>query len=97
MVSGMATRKVTITLDEQQLEEIRALVASGTSKSISGFVQHAVRTSLDDVREWDRTLEEMLAETGGPMTDAEREWADEVLSSGQKREKRKPRRRTSAA
>ena len=38
----MATRKVTITLDEAQLDQIRFLVQAGTAPSVSGFVQHAV-------------------------------------------------------
>jgi Arc/MetJ-type ribon-helix-helix transcriptional regulator len=79
MVIGMATKKVTITLDEGLLEEVRALVASGVASSVSGFVQRAVRTSLDDDRIWGDMLDAGLAATGGPMTDEEREWADEVL------------------
>ena len=76
---GMATKKVTVTLEEDQLSAIRALVSSGAASSVSGFVQHAVRISLNDTVEFDAMLDEMLAETGGPMTDEEREWADEVL------------------
>src|SRR6185312_2491337 len=49
MVVGMATRKVTITLDEAQLERIRGLVDAGSARSVSGFVQHAVGVALDDV------------------------------------------------
>ena len=39
----MSTKKVTITIDENQLERIRALVKAGTTSSVSGFVQHARR------------------------------------------------------
>jgi len=38
----MATTKLTITLDNDQLEEIRRLVGAGKASSISGFVRHAV-------------------------------------------------------
>jgi hypothetical protein len=38
MVTGIATVKVTITLQDEKLQEIRALVASGQAASISGFV-----------------------------------------------------------
>jgi hypothetical protein len=38
MVSGMATKKVTVTLDEAQLAQIRSLVQTGTASSVSGFV-----------------------------------------------------------
>ncbi len=42
LVVGMPTKKVTVTLDAEQLEQIRQLVASAHAASVSGFVQHAV-------------------------------------------------------
>jgi len=90
MVIGMASKKVTITLDETQLDRIRALVAAGVAPSISGFVQHAVGVTLDDVAGWGALLAEALRETGGPLSDEERAWADEVLG-------RSEQHRTSAA
>ncbi|MGH9188865.1 MAG: hypothetical protein ACRD0Q_02345 [Acidimicrobiales bacterium] len=75
----MATRKVTITLDEVQVGRIRALVESGTATSLSGFVQHAVGVALDDVAGWGALLAEALRETGGTLSDEERAWADEIL------------------
>lgn len=75
----MATRKVTITLDEIALDQVRALVERGEAASISGFVQHAVGVALDDVAGWGALLAEALRETGGPLTDDERAWADSVL------------------
>ena len=47
--------------------------------TVSGFVAHAVSVSLDDVAGWGALLAEALCETGGPLTDAERAWADSVL------------------
>jgi len=82
MVSGMATKKVTITLDEAQLDKIRVLVESGTASSVSGFIQHAVSVALDDVAGWGAMLAEALRQTGGPLTDEERAWADTVLGTG---------------
>jgi Arc/MetJ-type ribon-helix-helix transcriptional regulator len=38
MVLGMATVKVTVTLDRDQVDEIRALVAAGQAAPVSGFV-----------------------------------------------------------
>lgn len=73
------TQKVTITLPKQAVAAIRGLIAEGKADSVSGFVQHAVRTSLDDVTGWGAMLAGALDETGGPMTAAERDWADEVL------------------
>jgi Arc/MetJ-type ribon-helix-helix transcriptional regulator len=81
MVTGMATRKVTITLDEVQLDQIRALVQARTAPSVSGFVQHAVTVALDDVAGWGAMLAEALRQTGGPLSDDERAWADDVLSA----------------
>ena len=76
----MATRKVTVTLDETQLDAIRALVSTGTASSVSGFVQHAVSTALDDVAGWGALLAEALRDTGGLLSAEERAWADGVLS-----------------
>lgn len=81
MVIGMATRKVTVTLGEAQVEQIRALVDAGSAASISGFVQHAVSVALDDVAGWGAMLADALRETGGPLTDDERAWADGLLGS----------------
>jgi Arc/MetJ-type ribon-helix-helix transcriptional regulator len=79
MVSGMATKKVTITLDEVQLNRIRALVDAGAAASVSGFIQHAVGLALDDVAGWGGLLAEALRDTGGPLSDKERAWADKIL------------------
>jgi len=84
MVTGMASKKVTITLDEAQLERIRALVQAGVAPSVSGFVQRAVGVSLDDVAGWGALLAEALQETGGALSDSERAWADEVLGVTQR-------------
>jgi Arc/MetJ-type ribon-helix-helix transcriptional regulator len=67
-VSSIATRKVTVTLEESQLDQVRSLVESGAAPSVSGFVQHAVGVALDDVAGWGAMLAEALAETGGPLT-----------------------------
>jgi len=79
MVVGMATRKVTVTLEETQLDQIRSLVQAGNAPSVSGFVQHAVSVALDDVAGWGAMLAEALAQTGGPLSEDERAWADDVL------------------
>jgi Arc/MetJ-type ribon-helix-helix transcriptional regulator len=79
MVVGMATKKVTVTLDEGQLDRIRALVGSGTASSVSGFVQHAVGVALDDVAGWGAMLADALRDTGGELSAEERRWADETL------------------
>jgi Arc/MetJ-type ribon-helix-helix transcriptional regulator len=79
MVIGMATKKVTITIDEGQLERVRALVEAGATSSVSGFVQHAVGVALDDVSGWGAMLADALDSTGGELSREERRWADGVL------------------
>ena len=94
MVVGMATAKITITLQQNQLEEIRALVAAGEATSVSGFVQHAINVALHDAAGWRELLEEALEQTGGPLTKKERSWADALLTS---QEQKKSSRRGRAA
>jgi Arc/MetJ-type ribon-helix-helix transcriptional regulator len=93
MVNGMATKKVTITLQEHDVEKIKGLVAQGRAESVSHFVQHAVGVSLADVAGWGALLGEALRQTGGPLTKEERHWADDVLGVAT----RKRRARRSAA
>ncbi len=92
MVIGMATRKITVTLDEHQVEEIRALVAAGQAANVSAFVQHAVKTALNDAAGWKEMIEEALRQTGGPLTQDERAWADELLSGSVRKSGKKGRR-----
>ena len=90
MVFGMATTKITITLPNDRLEEIRALVAAGEAASVSAFVKHAVGVALFDAAGWREMLRDALQQTGGPLTKRERAWADAVLSSqGRKRGSKK--------
>jgi Arc/MetJ-type ribon-helix-helix transcriptional regulator len=88
MVMGMASTKVTVTLDVQQVEQVRSLVSTARASSVSGFVQHAVAVALDDVAGWGAMLAEALAATGGPMSADERDWADKAL--GARRRRRAP-------
>ncbi len=92
MVIGMATAKITITLQDEQVAEIHALVAAGKARSVSGFVQHAVRVALFDAAGWQEMLTDALRQTGGPLTKKERAWADALLTpGGQKRGSRRGR------
>jgi len=79
MAIGMATTKVTITLDDEQVAAIRALVESGKADSVSAFVKHAVTVSLADVAGWGAMLALALKQTGGALTAKERAWADSIL------------------
>jgi Arc/MetJ-type ribon-helix-helix transcriptional regulator len=79
MENGMATKKITITLDEEQLEAVKQVVGSGGAPSVSSFVQHAVGVALNDVAGWSQALGLALERTGGVLTKRERAWADEIL------------------
>ena len=76
----MASAKITVTIPAGQLQAIRELVDAGQARSVSGFVQHAIGVSLDDVAGWQEMLDQALAATGGPLTDEERRGADEAPS-----------------
>jgi len=90
MVFGMATTKITITLEDNQLAEVRALVAAGAAASVSGFVKHAVAVALFDAAGWREMLKDALRQTGGPLTKEDRAWADALLSPrGQNRVSRR--------
>lgn len=93
MVNGMATSKVTITLDDDQLAAVRKLVASGKADSVSGFIQHAVSVALADVAGWGALLGTALEETGGGITAKERAWADSILKPAAAKPKSRRRRK----
>jgi Arc/MetJ-type ribon-helix-helix transcriptional regulator len=90
MVFGMATRKITVTLGDDDISEVRALVAAGQARNVSAFVQHAVRVALSDAAGWRAMLKDALQETGGALTPKERAWADTLLSA--REEKKRPKR-----
>jgi len=76
----MATVKITITLPDQQIQEIRKRVAAHESASVSGFVQRAVQRTLLNSSEFSAMVDQGLSETGGPLTPKERAWAGKMLS-----------------
>jgi Arc/MetJ-type ribon-helix-helix transcriptional regulator len=94
MVFGMATRKITVTLPDEQLTEVRSLVAAGRAANVSAFVQHAVALALADAAGWREMLKEALDQTGGPLTAAEKSWADAILTA--RKTKPGPHRRNAA-
>jgi Arc/MetJ-type ribon-helix-helix transcriptional regulator len=81
MVIGMATQKITITLDQDQVREIRELVAAGRAANVSAFIKHAVNVALSDAAGWKEVLDEALRQTGGPLTKEERAWARAILNT----------------
>jgi Arc/MetJ-type ribon-helix-helix transcriptional regulator len=86
MMSGMTVSKIAVSLPEEVVARARRAIARGHAESMSAYVAAALaeKTKLDDLAD---LLQEMLAESGGPMTAAERRAADAILGSA-------PRRRT---
>ena len=60
MVFGMATSKITITLPDDQIDEIRALVGAGEAANVSAFVKYAVGVALSDAAGWREMLQDAL-------------------------------------
>jgi hypothetical protein len=82
----MTKAKVAVTLPPALLLRARRAVHEGRAPSVSAYVAAALeeKTKLDDLAD---LLARMLAETGGPLTAAERFAADGALGL------RPPRRR----
>lgn len=74
----MTKAKVTVTMDRDLLAKVRRAVDEGSAPSVSAYVEQAVAQWVAD-EDADAFLDKMLEESGGPMTDEERAWADRVL------------------
>jgi Arc/MetJ-type ribon-helix-helix transcriptional regulator len=77
MIIGM-TSKIAVSLPDHLVAQARRAVADGRAASVSAYVAAALeeKAKLDDLA---ALLDELLAETGGPLTDAERRHADEII------------------
>jgi hypothetical protein len=84
MMAGMTISKIAVSLPGELVAHARKAVRGGRAESVSAYVASAMaeKVKLDDLAD---LLEEMLAETGGPMTPAERRAADRVLALPTKR------------
>ena len=70
--------KIAVSLPRHLADRARRAVRQGRAPSVSAYVSSALeeKIKLDDLSE---LLEEMLAESGGPLTPAERRRADRAL------------------
>ena len=84
MTIGMTTSKIAVSLPSELVDKARRAVARHRAESVSAYVASAVaeKAKLDELNE---LLQEMLAETGGPLTAAERRAADEALGLPRRR------------
>ena len=78
MMLGMTRTKIAVSLPSELVEQAQRAVAEGRAPSVSAYVAKALeeQSKLDDLGS---LLEEMLAESGGPLTAAERRAADRAL------------------
>ncbi|MGQ0465680.1 MAG: hypothetical protein ACT4QG_10220 [Sporichthyaceae bacterium] len=65
-----------MTVPEELVAVAKAAVARGRAASVSGYVADAMREKAQR-EDLDVLLDEMLAATGGPLTDEERRAIDE--------------------
>ncbi len=71
--------KFAVSMSPSLLAKVKAAVATGRSKSVSAYVEHAVAAQLAAEADFDVLLAEMLARTGGRPTEAERARARQLL------------------
>lgn len=78
MIDGMTTTKIAVSLPAELVEQAQRAVAEGRAASVSAYVARALQeqAKLDDLAS---LLNEMLEETGGPLTAAEQQTADHAM------------------
>jgi Arc/MetJ-type ribon-helix-helix transcriptional regulator len=84
MIEGMTKSKIAVTLPPALVARARRAVRAGRAASVSAYIAAALeeKSKLDDLADM---LAEMLAETGGPLTERERRAADEALGVRRRR------------
>lgn len=78
------TYKIAVSLPKRVADRARRAVRRGDAASVSAYVAAALeeKVKLDDLS---ALLDEMLAESGGPLTKAEQRAADRALGVASKR------------
>lgn len=62
---GARKPKITITLRPGVVSDVRARVMAGQARSVSAYVQHAIKGQLAAEADVDPALLQLLAEAGG--------------------------------
>jgi hypothetical protein len=79
MMIGMTTKaKIAVTVAPDRVEAARRAVRSGRAASVSAYVEAAM-AAYEQTEDLGALLDEILARTGGPMTDAERAEIDREM------------------
>lgn len=83
MMNSMTTRKIAITLPEEQVLEAKRAVTEGRARSVSAYIAEAVaaRAKRHGLRAY---VDALIAEHGKPTSD-DYAWADAQLDSGKRR------------
>jgi Arc/MetJ-type ribon-helix-helix transcriptional regulator len=78
MMIGMTRSKIAVSLPAELVAAARQAVSDGRAASVSGYVESALRTQVeqDDLQRW---VDGLLESSGGPMTEAERARLDDLL------------------
>ena len=79
MMVGMTNKeKIAVSLPAQLVKSAKNAVRDGRAQNVSAYLAEALadKVMFDDLS---ALLEEMLAETGGPLTKTERRAADRIL------------------
>ena len=88
MILGVTRARIAVTIPRSLLANARRAVREGTAGSVSAYVTAAMedKAKVDDLK---AMLDEMLAETGGPVTPTEKRQAEQMLGLRPRRSKRR--------
>jgi Arc/MetJ-type ribon-helix-helix transcriptional regulator len=86
----MTTEKIAVSLPREVVRRARSAVQRGRARSLSAYVAGAIeqRARLDELQDM---LDEMLVESGGPLTAAEQRAARSALLGAERQVKGKRR------
>lgn len=85
---GMTKAKIAVTVPRPLLANARRAVRDGRAESVSAYVTAALeeKAKLDELG---TMLDEMLSETGGPLTPSEQREAERMVGLRQRRSRRR--------
>jgi Arc/MetJ-type ribon-helix-helix transcriptional regulator len=86
-INGMTSMKVAVSLPRETFERAKRAVGRGRAASLSAYVTAALeqKATFDELGD---LLDEMLAETGGPMTAVEEKRIDRLIKGPKGRAKK---------
>ena len=79
MMKSITKSKIAISVESDLVDAAKAMVDAGRASSVSAYIAEALEEKLA-VDDSQRFFDELLDESGGPITQEERDWADGLLS-----------------